>query len=70
MGVCGKGLIMSLVTDFQLQQEEDPALELTSSVLTLRRLAVWMYEPLLRLKTLAALVDICQGMECLSSLCT
>ena len=29
--------------------------------LTLRRLAVWIFDPLLRMKTLAALVDICHG---------
>lgn len=31
------------------------------SSLTLRRLLVWTYEPRIRLKTLAALVDHCQG---------
>ena len=33
----------------------------TESSLTLRRLLVWMYDPKVRLKTLAALVDFCQG---------
>lgn len=31
------------------------------SSLTLRRLLVWTYDPKIRLKTLAALVDHCQG---------
>ncbi|XP_055019000.1 gamma-tubulin complex component 3 [Boleophthalmus pectinirostris] len=47
----------------QLQVEDEQALPLVSSdgSLTLRRLLVWMYEPRFRLKTLAALVDFCQG---------
>lgn len=32
------------------------------SSLTLRRLLVWTYDPKIRLKTLAALVDHCQGL--------
>lgn len=35
--------------------------------LTLRRLMVWTYDPLMRLRTLAALVDACKG-EAVSSL--
>ena len=47
----------------QLQQEEDHGIIIcsSSSGLTLRRLNVWMCEPLARLKTLAALVDVCSG---------
>ena len=48
------------VLEAQLQQEEDQGVCIASNSLTLRRLAVWMCEPLVRLKTLAALVDICQ----------
>jgi len=33
----------------------------SSGSLTLRRLNVWMFEPLVRLKTLATLVDVCSG---------
>ena len=32
-----------------------------SGTLTLRRLVVWTYDPLIRLRTLAALVDTCKG---------
>jgi len=49
------------VLDAQLQQEEDAGMVDASSSLTLRRLAVWSSDPLVRLKTLAALVDVCQG---------
>uniref|UniRef100_A0A8D2ZUP4 Tubulin gamma complex component 3 n=1 Tax=Scophthalmus maximus TaxID=52904 RepID=A0A8D2ZUP4_SCOMX len=46
----------------QLQVEDDQGVTVcTESSLTLRRLLVWMYDPKLRLKTLAALVDYCQG---------
>ncbi|KAJ0009613.1 hypothetical protein NQD34_001315 [Periophthalmus magnuspinnatus] len=47
----------------QLQVEDEQAVPVLSSdgSLTLRRLLVWMYEPRFRLKTLAALVDFCQG---------
>ena len=38
-----------------------------SGCLTLRRLMVWTYDPLMRLRTLAALVDACKG-ELVSSL--
>ena len=33
------------------------------SGMTLRKLRVWMFDPMMRLKVLAALVDICQGRE-------
>ncbi|XP_060089694.1 gamma-tubulin complex component 3 [Heteronotia binoei] len=46
----------------QLQVEDDQGVNLGSeSSLTLRRLLVWTYDPKIRLKTLAALVDHCQG---------
>uniref|UniRef100_A0A669F6W5 Tubulin gamma complex component 3 n=1 Tax=Oreochromis niloticus TaxID=8128 RepID=A0A669F6W5_ORENI len=46
----------------QLQVEDDQGVTVcTESSLTLRRLLVWMYDPKVRLKTLAALVDFCQG---------
>ncbi|XP_010884608.1 gamma-tubulin complex component 3 [Esox lucius] len=46
----------------QLQVEEDQGVNLgVESSLTLRRLLVWTYDPKVRLKTLAALVDFCQG---------
>jgi hypothetical protein len=46
----------------QVQQEEDQGVVCTANGgLTLRRLAVWMCEPLVRLKILAALVDVCEG---------
>ncbi|XP_029307491.1 gamma-tubulin complex component 3 [Cottoperca gobio] len=46
----------------QLQvEDEQGVLVCTESSLTLRRLLVWMYDPKIRLKTLAALVDFCQG---------
>ena len=45
----------------QLQVEEDQGVTLGGeSTLTLRRLLVWTYDPKVRLKTLAALVDFCQ----------
>uniref|UniRef100_A0A8C6VV51 Tubulin gamma complex component 3 n=2 Tax=Nothobranchius TaxID=28779 RepID=A0A8C6VV51_NOTFU len=46
----------------QLQVEDEQGVTIcTESSLTLRRLLVWMYDPKVRLKTLAALVDFCQG---------
>uniref|UniRef100_A0A8B9ZW71 Gamma-tubulin complex component n=1 Tax=Anas zonorhyncha TaxID=75864 RepID=A0A8B9ZW71_9AVES len=45
-----------------LQLEDDQGVNLgLESSLTLRRLLVWTYDPKIRLKTLAALVDHCQG---------
>ena len=41
--------------------EDDPMGAGSGGHLTLRRLVVWSAEPVLRLKTLAALVDVCQG---------
>jgi len=50
-------------TALQLQQEDDHGVVVctSSSGFTLRRLSVWMCDPLVRLKTLAALVDVCSG---------
>ncbi|XP_037552611.1 gamma-tubulin complex component 3 [Nematolebias whitei] len=46
----------------QLQVEDEQSVTIcTESSLTLRRLLVWMYDPKVRLRTLAALVDFCQG---------
>ncbi|KAJ8351983.1 hypothetical protein SKAU_G00234590 [Synaphobranchus kaupii] len=46
----------------QLQVEDEQGVNLgAESNLTLRRLLVWTYDPKVRLKTLAALVDYCQG---------
>ncbi|MCJ8747977.1 hypothetical protein PDJAM_G00159650 [Pangasius djambal] len=46
----------------QLQLEDDQGVNVgLESTLTLRRLLVWTYDPKIRLKTLAALVDYCQG---------
>ncbi|XP_030636105.1 gamma-tubulin complex component 3 [Chanos chanos] len=46
----------------QLQVEDDQGVNIGGdSNLTLRRLLVWTYDPKVRLKTLAALVDYCQG---------
>lgn len=46
----------------KLQAEDDQGVNLgLESSLTLRRLLVWTYDPKIRLKTLAALVDYCQG---------
>ncbi|MBN3303534.1 GCP3 protein, partial [Amia calva] len=46
----------------QLQVEDDQGVNVgVESSLTLRRLLVWTYDPKIRLKTLAALVDYCQG---------
>ncbi|XP_066517256.1 gamma-tubulin complex component 3 [Hoplias malabaricus] len=46
----------------QLQLEDDQGVNVgMDSGLTLRRLLVWTYDPKIRLKTLAALVDYCQG---------
>ena len=54
-----------LIAVFEAQQQHltDAGLgdETCSNSLTLRRLLVWTYTPLLRLKTLAALVEICKG---------
>ncbi|TNN53887.1 Gamma-tubulin complex component 3 [Liparis tanakae] len=46
----------------QVQVEDEQGVSVcTENSLTLRRLLVWMYDPKVRLKTLAALVDFCQG---------
>lgn len=54
----------------QLQVEDDQGMSMCpESSLTLRRLLVWMYDPKVRLKTLAALVDFCQGEICYPDSC-
>uniref|UniRef100_A0A8C2HFT9 Tubulin, gamma complex associated protein 3 n=1 Tax=Cyprinus carpio TaxID=7962 RepID=A0A8C2HFT9_CYPCA len=46
----------------QLQVEDDQGVNMSvDNSLTLKRLLVWTYDPKVRLKTLAALVDYCQG---------
>ena len=45
-------------------EDEQGVIVCSESTLTLRRLLVWMYDPKSRLKTLAALVDFCQGGVC------
>ncbi|KAJ7416673.1 tubulin gamma complex associated protein 3 [Willisornis vidua] len=52
--------IVSPLKSLQLEDDQGVNLGLESS-LTLRRLLVWTYDPKIRLKTLAALVDHCQG---------
>uniref|UniRef100_A0A671PRP6 Gamma-tubulin complex component 3 homolog n=1 Tax=Sinocyclocheilus anshuiensis TaxID=1608454 RepID=A0A671PRP6_9TELE len=48
----------------QLQVEDDQGVNMSvDSSLTLRRLLVWTYDPKVRLKTLAALVDYCQDLH-------
>ncbi|ELW47485.1 Gamma-tubulin complex component 3 [Tupaia chinensis] len=53
-------LLSVLHSQLQLEGDQGVSLGLESS-LTLRRLLVWTYDPKIRLKTLAALVDHCQG---------
>ncbi|KAL8625039.1 hypothetical protein ACOMHN_012048 [Nucella lapillus] len=48
------------VLEAQLQQDQDQGIS-EGDGLTLKRLVVWTFDPLLRLKTLAALVDACKG---------
>ncbi|KAM4700413.1 gamma-tubulin complex component 3 isoform 2-T2 [Discoglossus pictus] len=51
-----------LLSVLHSQVEDDQGVNLgLESSLTLRRLLVWTYDPKIRLKTLAALVDHCQG---------
>uniref|UniRef100_A0A4W3IZB7 Tubulin gamma complex component 3 n=1 Tax=Callorhinchus milii TaxID=7868 RepID=A0A4W3IZB7_CALMI len=46
----------------QIQVEDDQGVNVgLENSLTLRRLLIWTYDPKIRLKTLAALVDHCQG---------
>ncbi|XP_048249999.1 gamma-tubulin complex component 3 homolog [Haliotis rufescens] len=49
------------VLEAQLQQEQDEGFSESQPGLTLRRLMVWTFDPLVRLKSLAALVDVCKG---------
>ncbi|XP_053471413.1 gamma-tubulin complex component 3 isoform X1 [Ictalurus furcatus] len=53
-------LLSVLHSQLQLEDDQGVNVELEST-LTLRRLLVWTYDPKIRLKTLAALVDYCQG---------
>ena len=34
---------------------------MSNAGVTLRRLVVWTFDPLIRLKSLAAMVDVCKG---------
>ncbi|XP_013415922.1 gamma-tubulin complex component 3 homolog [Lingula anatina] len=49
------------VLEAQLQQEHDQGVGMGPGGLTLRQLSVWTFDPLSRLKALAALVDVCKG---------
>ncbi|KAJ8309894.1 hypothetical protein KUTeg_011759 [Tegillarca granosa] len=49
------------VLEGQLQEEQDQGISMEYGGMTLRRLIVWTFDPLLRLKSLAALVDVCKG---------
>ncbi|KAF4075193.1 hypothetical protein AMELA_G00231750 [Ameiurus melas] len=53
-------LLSVLHSQLQLEDDQGVNVELEST-LTLRRLLVWTFDPKIRLKTLAALVDYCQG---------
>ncbi|XP_061841124.1 gamma-tubulin complex component 3 isoform X2 [Nerophis lumbriciformis] len=51
-----------LLSVLHSQVEDDQGVNMcTESALTLRRLLVWIFDPKVRLKMLAALVDFCQG---------
>lgn len=54
-------VISTCVLQLQVEDEQGVSAACAESGLTLRRLLVWMYDPKVRLKTLAALVDFCQG---------
>uniref|UniRef100_H3DAI7 Tubulin gamma complex component 3 n=1 Tax=Tetraodon nigroviridis TaxID=99883 RepID=H3DAI7_TETNG len=57
-----RGERLTVRVSAELQVEDDQGMSMCpESSLTLRRLLVWMYDPKVRLKTLAALVDFCQG---------
>lgn len=49
------------VLESQLQEEVDQGVALGQGGITLRRLIVWTFDPLIRLKSLAAVVDVCKG---------
>ncbi|KAL4219924.1 Gamma-tubulin complex component 3 [Mactra antiquata] len=49
------------VLESQLQEDIDQGIGMNVSGISLRRLLVWTFDPLDRLKKLAALVDICKG---------
>jgi hypothetical protein len=46
---------------YQLQEELDQGIGMSNAGVTLRRLVVWTFDPLIRLKSLAAMVDVCKG---------
>ncbi|KAK3095374.1 hypothetical protein FSP39_013926 [Pinctada imbricata] len=49
------------VLEGQIHQEQDQGISMACSGLTLRQLMVWTFSPLLHLKWLATLVDVCRG---------
>ncbi|XP_053403084.1 gamma-tubulin complex component 3-like [Mercenaria mercenaria] len=49
------------VLESQLQEELDQGIGMSNAGVTLRRLVVWTFDPLIRLKSLAAMVDVCKG---------
>ena len=61
LGVRKLRVITVILLNLQLQEELDQGIGLSHGGVTLRRLLVWTFDPLLRLKTLAALVDVCKG---------
>lgn len=75
MGLVGKSFVAALhhemmeyyrllaVLEAQLQQEEEQGIASGFGGMTFRRLRVWTVESFIRLKELAALVDICKGIK-------
>ncbi|EDO26597.1 predicted protein [Nematostella vectensis] len=53
--------LMAVLEGQQQLSDQGVVGEGASGSLTLRRLVIWTYDPLLRLRTLAALVDTCKG---------
>ncbi|XP_070574424.1 gamma-tubulin complex component 3 homolog [Ptychodera flava] len=50
------------VLESQLQQEQDLGVSVNGgNSMTLRKLVVWTYDPMVRMKALASLVDACKG---------
>ena len=50
-----------LVAVLEGQENQHESTVAPGSGLTLRRLMIWTYDPLLRMKALATLVDVCKG---------
>ena len=48
--------------------EEDQGVSVIGTGLTLKKLSVWLSDPLVKLKAIASLVDVCQG-ECTKGWC-